>query len=102
MPGGRQLAMGSYSYEPLIRDFRTISHLAIYSGLSAGAVGARPLDKSPVGAERVGGGGGVPRSAAAVALLNRIIHTGEIRRIGRGIRWCGLGIEAGRGDGAQA
>src|SRR3989442_1763459 len=57
MPGGRQLAMGSYSYDPLIRDFLMISHLAMYSGVSEGALGARPLDRSPVGADRVGGGG---------------------------------------------
>ena len=42
-----------------MRDFRMISHLAMYSGVSEGAFGARPFDKSPVGAERVGGGGGV-------------------------------------------
>src|SRR6185436_2078636 len=79
IPGGRQLAMGSYSYDPLIRDFLMISHLAMYSGVSKGAVGDRPLERSPVGAERVGGGGvarwpagvGVPRwppaGAAAAA-----------------------------------
>jgi hypothetical protein len=39
MPGGRQLAMGSYSYEPLIRDFLMISHFAMYSGVSDGAFG---------------------------------------------------------------
>jgi hypothetical protein len=44
-----------------MRDFRMTSHLAMYSGVKAGAVGDRPLDKSPVGAERVGGGGGVDR-----------------------------------------
>ena len=49
--------MGSYSYDPLIRDFLTISHFAKYSGVSDGAVAARPFDKSPVGAERVGAGG---------------------------------------------
>src|SRR5262245_40407104 len=67
IPGGRQLAMGSYSYDPLILDFRMISHFAMYSGVSEGAFGARPLDRSPVGAERVGGGGGVPRCPAAGA-----------------------------------
>jgi hypothetical protein len=61
MPGGKQFAMGSYSYDPLILDFRMISHFAMYSGVSEGALGERPCDRSPVGAERVGGGGGVAR-----------------------------------------
>src|SRR5688572_16590262 len=35
------------------------SHFAMYSGVSKGAFGDLPFERSPVGAERVGGGGGV-------------------------------------------
>jgi hypothetical protein len=58
MPGGKQLAMLSYSYDPLVRDAAMTSHRAMYSGVSFGALGLRPCDPSEVGAERVGGGGG--------------------------------------------
>src|SRR5438034_771631 len=44
-----------------------ISHLAMYSGVSEGALAARPFERSPVGADRVGGGAGVARWPAAGA-----------------------------------
>jgi hypothetical protein len=51
MPGGRHLALLSNSYEPAIRDFRMISHFAMYSGVSSGAFGGRPWDRSESGAD---------------------------------------------------
>jgi hypothetical protein len=58
IPGGRQFAMLSYSYEPLMRDAAITFHFARYSGVSFGASGPRPCDPSAVGDERVGGGSG--------------------------------------------
>src|SRR6476646_9319954 len=60
MPGGRQFAMLSYSYEPEIRDFAITFHFARYCGVSFGASGPRPCEPSAVGDERVGGGSGSP------------------------------------------
>ena len=40
IPGGRHLAVKSYSGEPAMRVLRIISHFARYSGLSDGASGA--------------------------------------------------------------
>ena len=51
-----------------MRDFRMTSHFAMYSGVSEGAVAALPLERSPVGAERVGGGGGAPLSPLSCAV----------------------------------
>src|ERR1700730_7577791 len=53
MPGGRHLALLSNWYDPAIRDFRIISHCAMYSGLSDGASGDRPCDPSESGADVV-------------------------------------------------
>src|SRR6185369_6156596 len=63
MPGGRHFALLSNSYDPAMRDFRIISHLAMYSGVSDGASGARPCEPSESGADDVGRGGGPPRGA---------------------------------------
>jgi hypothetical protein len=41
-PGGRHLALLSNSYDPAMRDFRIISHFAMYGGVSEGASGDRP------------------------------------------------------------
>ena len=65
IPGGRHLALLSYSYEPAIRDFRITSHFARYSGVSDGASGDRPCEPSESGADCVGRGGGPPRCAPA-------------------------------------
>jgi hypothetical protein len=51
IPGGRHLAVLSYSDEPAMRDFRIISHFAMYSGVSDGASGARPWEPSESGAD---------------------------------------------------
>src|SRR5216117_1567585 len=64
IPGGRHFALLSNSYDPAIRDFRIISHFAMYSGLRAGAFGARPCDPSESGADDVGRGGGPPPRAS--------------------------------------
>src|ERR1700690_4120062 len=58
IPGGRHLALGSYSEDPAIRDFRIVSHLAMYSGVSKGAFGDLPWEPSASGAEALGFGGG--------------------------------------------
>ena len=58
MPGGKQFAMLSVSYEPLIREAAIAFHFSRYSGVSFGAVAPRPCEPSDVGAERVGGGNG--------------------------------------------
>ncbi len=65
IPGGRHLALLSYSYQPAIRDFRITSHFARYSGVSDGASGDRPCEPSESGADCVGRGGGAPRCAPA-------------------------------------
>ena len=53
MPGGRHFAVLSLSNEPETRDFLIACHFARYSGVSWGAVGARPCDPSESGAVRV-------------------------------------------------
>ncbi len=58
IPGGRHFAVLSLSDDPAMRDLLIACHLARYSGVSCGAVGARPCDPSESGAVRVGGGSG--------------------------------------------
>src|SRR5579871_2972487 len=69
IPGGRHLALLSYSAEPAMRELRISSHLAMYFGVSFGAVGERPLRPSETGAIVVGRGGG-PRLAGALPDLS--------------------------------
>src|SRR5262245_58615306 len=61
MPADRQLAFGSVSDDPAMRDFRMTSHLARYSGVSFGAVAGRPARPSLTATGR----GGVPAPRAA-------------------------------------
>ena len=49
-----------------MRDFRIISHFAMYSGVSDGASGDRPCEPSETGADCVGRGG-APAGGAAGA-----------------------------------
>jgi len=48
-----------------MRDFRIISHFAMYSGVSDGASANRPWRPSEIGADVVGRGGGPLRAAPA-------------------------------------
>src|SRR5258706_15797452 len=64
MPAERQLAFGSVSDDPAMRDFLMTSHLAKYSGASFGAVAGRPSRPSITATGR-GGAGAPPRAPAA-------------------------------------
>src|SRR6187455_1401643 len=60
MPGGRHLSVLSDDESPAMRAFEIASHFATYSGVSFGALGARPREPSDSGAVRAGGGSGCP------------------------------------------
>ena len=66
MPAERHLAFGSNSEDPDMRDFRMISHLAMYSGVRVGAVAGRPSRPSITATGR-GGAAALPRVPAAGA-----------------------------------
>ena len=60
MPGGRHLSVLSDDESPATRALEIACHFARYSGVSFGALGARPREPSESGAVRVGGGSGCP------------------------------------------
>src|SRR5579862_9629744 len=68
IPVERHFAVGSYWYEPAMRDLLIASHLAMYSGFSAGLVGARPSEPSDNGPVCVGRGRGAPGGGVTFAL----------------------------------
>src|SRR6185503_18222305 len=102
MPGGRQFAMLSYSYEPLMREAAIKFHFARYAGVSFGASGPRPCEPSAVGEERVGGGSGSTGRwrRRSTALLRRVVDPGQARpgtgrrraRRRRGRKRCGFAV----------
>ena len=60
MPGGRHFKVLSEEESPATRALEMACHFARYSGVSFGALGARPRDPSESGAVRVGGANGCP------------------------------------------
>ena len=84
MPGGRHLSVLSDDESPATRAFEMACHFARYSGVSFGALGARPREPSESGAVRVGGGSGCPgagpRRAAREAVLHRVRPAAGRRR----------------------
>src|SRR6186713_2273309 len=66
MPGGRHLSVLSDDESPATRAFEIACHFARYSGVSFGALAARPREPSESGAVRVGGGSGCPGAGPPV------------------------------------
>ena len=96
MPGGRHFNVLSEDESPAMRALEMACHFARYSGVSFGALAARPRDPSESGAVRVGGGSGCPGAGppargggrrCSIAStrrrsegVDRAIHAGEVRQ----------------------